>query len=93
LWNCGHPANRVLTPEFIQNQPGSFLHRFSWLDDADIGELPKIWNWLAVEYPDNPEAALVHYTLGAPCFKDFRNTAMAQGWHAVHQRSQEGSES
>ena len=90
LWNCAHPANRVLTPDFIQDKPGSFLHRFSWLDDSDIGEIPKDWNWLAIEYPDNPQASLVHYTLGTPCFKDFRQTPMAPLWHDVHHRSQEG---
>ena len=90
LWNCAHPANRVLTPEFVQDKPGSFLHRFSWLDDADIGEIDKTWNWLAVEYPDKPDAALVHYTLGTPCFKAFSDTSMSEHWHAVHRRSQEG---
>lgn len=90
LWNCAHPANQVLTPDFIQDKPGSFLHRFSWLDDSDIGEIPKDWNWLAIEYPDNPQASLVHYTLGTPCFKDFRQTPMAPLWHDVYHRSQEG---
>lgn len=90
LWNCAHPAHRVLTPEFIQDKPGSFLHRFAWLDDADIGELPKIWNWLALEYPENPEAGLVHYTLGTPCFEAYRDSDMAQDWHAAHARSQQG---
>jgi lipopolysaccharide biosynthesis glycosyltransferase len=33
LWNCGHPANQVLTPEFVQKSTGSYLHRFSWLSD------------------------------------------------------------
>jgi lipopolysaccharide biosynthesis glycosyltransferase len=90
LWNCGHEANRVLTPEFVQNQPGSFLHRFSWLNDAQIGELPKIWNWLATEYEDNPDAKLVHYTLGTPCFKDFAQAPMAKDWWNAHRASQEG---
>ena len=90
LWNCGHPANKVLTPQFIQDKSGSFLHRFSWLDDADIGEIPNIWNWLAIEYTDNPNAGLVHFTLGTPCFKNFRNTPMSPLWHEAHQRSQEG---
>ncbi len=90
LWNCAHPANRVLTPEFVQGKPGSFLHRFSWLDDADIGEIPQIWNWLAIEYPENADAALVHYTLGTPCFKDFSQTAMAEHWFKAHRRSQQG---
>jgi lipopolysaccharide biosynthesis glycosyltransferase len=92
LWNCGHPANRILTPEFVQDKPGSYLHRFSWLKDEDIGEISKSWNWLAMEYPDNPQAALVHYTLGTPCFKDFRQSAMSTHWHDAHQRSQQGME-
>ncbi len=41
LWNCEHPANRALTPEFVQSATGAQLHRFTWLDDALIGELPK----------------------------------------------------
>ncbi len=40
LWNCKHPKHRILTPEFISNQTGKYLHRFSWLDDSEIGELP-----------------------------------------------------
>jgi len=50
LWNCSHPKHKILTPEFVSNQTGKFLHRFSWLDDNDIGELPVEWNWLACEY-------------------------------------------
>ena len=33
LWNCGHPANAVVTPEFIQNATGAQVHRFTWLPD------------------------------------------------------------
>lgn len=90
LWNCGHPANRILTPEFIQQQPGSFLHRFSWLSDELIGALPADWNWLATEYPDNPQARLVHYTLGTPCFTEFREAPMSEYWWSVHRSSQDG---
>ena len=92
LWNCGHPDNKILTPEFIQEKPGSFLHRFSWLDDSDIGELPLEWNWLAIEYPDNPNANIVHYTLGTPCFKEYSQGSMADYWHAVYQRVNQGIE-
>lgn len=81
LWNCSHPKHKILTPEFIANQTGKFLHRFSWLDDEDIGELPIEWNWLAIEYPNNPLAKIIHYTLGTPCFKDYKNTDMADIWH------------
>ncbi len=90
LWNCAHPAHRVLTPAFVQAQPGSYLHRLSWLVDADIGALDAIWNWLAIEYDNNPLARLVHYTLGTPCFRAYRDSAMAEHWHSQHARSQEG---
>ncbi|OZA72228.1 glycosyltransferase, partial [Polynucleobacter sp. 39-46-10] len=90
LWNCSHPDNKVLTPQFIQAQPGSYLHRFSWLPDQLIGELPIEWNWLAIEYPDNPEAKLIHYTLGTPCFKDYSNESMSECWKEAYERSNEG---
>jgi len=90
LWNCGHPSNRILTPSFLQEKPGSFLHRFSWLNDAEIGSLPVEWNWLAIEYPENSNAKLIHYTLGTPCLKDYSNTEMASYWKDLNLRSQSG---
>jgi lipopolysaccharide biosynthesis glycosyltransferase len=69
LWNCAHPKHKILTPEFVARETGKYLHRFSWLDDDDIGDLPFEWNWLAIEYPVNLKAKIIHYTLGTPCFK------------------------
>ncbi len=92
LWNCGHPANKLLTPEFIREQTGAFLHRFTWLEEEEIGELNSEWNWLAIEYPENYQAKLIHYTLGTPCFKDYAETSMADLWKAAYQRLQEGTE-
>jgi len=90
LWNCSHPKHKVLMPDFISSQTGKYLHRFSWLNDEDIGELPIDWNWLAIEYPNNSKAKIIHYTLGTPCFKDYRNTEMAVIWHEVQQKVNEG---
>ena len=90
LWNCGHPKHKILTPQFIANQTGKYLHRFSWLNDDEIGELPKEWNWLAIEYPENKEAKLIHYTLGTPCFEDYKNTEMAELWHSAYNKTQDG---
>ncbi len=92
LWNCGHPKHQILTPDFIANQTGKFLHRFSWLDDTDIGELSPEWNWLAIEYPENKNAKLIHYTLGTPCFKDYRNSEMSEIWHVTQKRILDGME-
>ena len=81
LWNCGHPLNNLLTPEFIESSKGEVLHRFSWIPDELIGGLPVEWNWLPDEYGANPEAKLIHYTLGAPCFHDYADVPMAGEWH------------
>jgi lipopolysaccharide biosynthesis glycosyltransferase len=90
LWNCSHPKNITLTPEFIQSQPGSYLHRFSWLCDDLIGGLDAEWNWLAIEYPKNPYAKLVHYTLGTPCFRDYVDESMSDLWKESYLRVNEG---
>jgi lipopolysaccharide biosynthesis glycosyltransferase len=82
LWNCNAIRNRILTPEFVQQSTGAFLHRFSWLDDQRIGELPPEWNWLDVEYEYNPLAKLIHYTLGTPCFHEFADRGdFSDDWH------------
>jgi lipopolysaccharide biosynthesis glycosyltransferase len=81
LWNCNSFPNRQLTPEFVQTSSGSFLHRFSWLDDDRIGDLPPEWNWLPDEYGPNLNAKLLHYTLGAPCFQEFADTPQGNEWH------------
>jgi len=79
LWNCGHPANRALTPEYVMASTGSKLHRFEHLKDKEIGDLPLEWNWLAEEY-EPKDAKLIHYTLGVPVFKEYANSPYADEW-------------
>lgn len=68
LWNCGHPANRRLKPSLVNSQTGAYLHRFQWLEDAQIGALPLAWNylvgWNTREQCPEPKAA--HFTEGIP---------------------------
>jgi lipopolysaccharide biosynthesis glycosyltransferase len=92
LWNCEHPDNRQLTPAFVEGKDGAFLHRFKWLEDEKIGEIPKEWNWLAIEYEPREDAKLIHYTLGTPCFRDYRNTDMADKWLLSLRRVMSGME-
>lgn len=66
LFNCEHPKNRGLTLEMINKRPGRDLHRFCWLDDADIGALPAEWNWLVNVQPRPAAPKLAHFTLGGP---------------------------
>ena len=58
LWNCSHWLNKKLTPQFIQEQTGKYLHRFEWLKypEEQVGKLDETWNWLETEYEYNPDA-------------------------------------
>ena len=81
IFNCNNYPTRKLTPEYIQKSTGAHLHRFMWTSEDRVGELPPEWNWLPDEYGANPDAKLLHYTLGTPCFHDFATTTMADEWH------------
>jgi len=87
LFNCGAWRNKDLTPEYIMKATGKELHRFEWLTDKLIGELPRHWNWLADEYEYNEAAKIVHYTLGTPCFKDYQTKAYADEWFGSYKRA------
>lgn len=80
LWYCGHAANRALTPEFVRDKGGKFLHRFQWLTDEQIGTIPDDWNHLVGEY-GTKLAANFHYTLGVPAFKHYSTGNEALHWH------------
>lgn len=81
LWNCGHPSNFFLTPEHVMSATGSRLHRFSHLMPEEIGNLPKEWNVLAEEDTITFPPKLVHYTLGVPGMKHYRDCDHAHHWH------------
>lgn len=71
---------RALSSEYVNSATGLELHRFAWLRDDEIGELPLEWNWLVEEYPYKADARIVHYTLGGPYFDDYRDCDYAQEW-------------
>ncbi|KAF8672181.1 hypothetical protein HU200_049748 [Digitaria exilis] len=86
LYNCAHPKNvAALTPDAVSTQTGAFLHRFSWLDDDEIGEVPFVWNFLVghnkvdpAEPATRPRA--IHYTCGGPWFERYRDCEFADLW-------------
>lgn len=80
-FNCAHKKNRVLTPEAVRDESAAFLHRFSWLDDAEIGDLSRDWNHLVGEY-DMPEILPknIHWTVGGPYFREFKDADYAELW-------------
>ena len=72
--NCSHFAWRQITPEAVQKMTGAQLHRFSWMPDEQIGELPKEWNWLCQEEGVNEKAKLLHWTIGTPAFPKYADS-------------------
>lgn len=82
LFNCAHPSNSVLTLDKV-NEPelnGAYFHRFSWLDDSEIGELDHTWNYLVGVYDDIEKPKLIHYTEGGPWFENYRDCEFHQEW-------------
>jgi hypothetical protein len=72
LMNCARC--RALTPDFVNAATGLELHQFKWLEsDALIGEIPSRWNHLVGYDAPRPDAALVHYTIGGPYFKEYED--------------------
>ena len=81
LWNCGHEANRKLTPEYVETASPMELHRFQWLGDEQLGELDVRWNWLVGEY-DQPPADVknVHWTIGGPYYIEYQDVDFSAEW-------------
>ena len=79
-----HPSNRKITLDLV-NHPdttGKFLHRFSWLNDDEIGSISHEWNWLVDWYhePQDGKPKAIHYTEGGPWFKDYRFCSYHEKW-------------
>jgi hypothetical protein len=83
LFNCGHPANRRLTPDLLNTWPGRDLHAFRWLeDDALIGRLDPAWNYLVGVSPYQADPWIVHYTLGVPSTPGHEYDQCSDEWYA-----------
>lgn len=81
LFNCEHPSNMILTPEYIQTAKA--LHGMQWLKPEEVGEFPGEWNFLA-GYDDYGPAKIVHYTQGIPIFPETEGTPYTQEWLDEH---------
>lgn len=82
LFNCNHPSNKALTVDLINTVPGRDLHRFCWLKDDEIGDLPMSWNWLVGTSDQEINPDLVHFTAGGPWFAGYEDVPYAAEWRA-----------
>lgn len=84
FWNCSHKLNKLfLTPNLIDGYKPSTLHRFKWLNDIEIGNIDKSWNWLVGYYKevqnDTPKA--LHYTDGGPWLEEYKDCEYSSKWY------------
>ena len=73
---------KALTPAYVSSASGLDLHRFNWLEEEQVGGLPLDYNHLVGEYPPNPEARGIHFTLGGPWFEATRDCDHADLWRS-----------
>jgi len=86
LWNCGHEANKSITPHLVNGKDGGWMHGFTWLEDSQIGSINETWNWLEghnelptiSKYPKN-----IHFTRGGPWMPEWKDVTYAERW--VHE--------
>lgn len=78
LFNGHRSSVRKLTPDYVNRASPMELHQFQWAQD--VGALSPDYNHLVGEYDPNPSARIVHYTLGAPCFRSYQNCEFAAEW-------------
>ena len=77
----------ALTPQYVNTASGLELHQFKWLDSEDaIGALPSRWNHLVGYDQPRDDAALVHFTLGGPYFRDYAACEHADEWRRERDR-------
>lgn len=87
LFNCAHEAHAG-TLERVNRWRGLSLHGFRWMQDAELGTLPKAWNWLEgvsqLElWGRRVDPFAVHFTRGTPDMPGYAHVAFADEWHAA----------
>lgn len=81
LFDCDHPSNQRLNLDLINTLPGRDLHRFCWLQDDEIGDLDRGWNWLVGEQPQPSYLGIAHFTLGGPWLPNWKETQHDGIWN------------
>jgi len=76
-----------LTPRYVDSATGLDLHRFKWVAEDKVGDLPLEWNWLVSVYRYSPGARMVHWTEGGPWFEEFRSTDYSEEWRIQREKA------
>tara|TARA_Y100000310_G_scaffold345706_1_gene468563 strand:+ start:11390 stop:12142 length:753 start_codon:yes stop_codon:yes gene_type:complete len=81
IYNCDHSSNGKLSNYVVNRATPRYLHRFQWLKDEEIGNLPLEFNFL-VEEQDVPDELPfnIHHTLGSPLFRNKQDVDFSDYW-------------
>jgi len=71
---------KKLNPHYVGRASGLELHQFHWTEPELVGRLSKEWNHLVGEYEPNPNAKLIHFTLGGPYFTGYEHCEYSEEW-------------
>lgn len=71
-------ACRRLMPEFIEDEKNK-LFDFAWA--PYVGALKPEWNHCVGYAEPNPNALIVHYTMGIPCWPETTGCEYSDRWH------------
>lgn len=74
----------VLTPDYINEKANKPL-KFEWA--SSVGELPHAWNLLVGYDKVNPDAKLLHYTMGIPAWPETKGCDYAEDWSRSFQQA------
>ena len=80
LINCQHDSWKSINPVTIKNMTGAFLHRFTFLRDELIGELPRAWNYIVGELGQGGPACVAHFSIGLPVWSPYNTWDYAGAW-------------
>ena len=88
LFNCGHQANRALTPDYVEDPKRCISpHTLDWLSPELVGGLPGEWNHLVGYDTPRADAKMVHYTQGMPIYEETSGSEYREQWLAEHKAS------
>jgi hypothetical protein len=88
LFNCGHPGNRILMPEYVEDpKQCRSPHTIDWLAPDLVGDLPREWNHLVGYDAPRADAKLVHFTQGMPIFEETKGSEYAEEWKKEHAKA------
>tara|TARA_R100001163_G_C5055478_1_gene191946 strand:- start:942 stop:1595 length:654 start_codon:yes stop_codon:yes gene_type:complete len=83
LFRCDHFKNK-LTKEYLDNATPAQLHEFHFINEDNIGSIPKDFNCLVGHY-DCDNAKALHYTNGGPWFEEYALGDLAEEWWKVYE--------